>query len=304
MAKRPQHPENPTLGRCGLLAEVGKLDVRHLPQNHACQRCPSQRFREDLATAQLQRQVEHRRSRRGMAAHTRVLPPTSTLGLRPRKIEPLTSLLLLSLRDSLDIAGEAFQRNLDQLTKQPTDCGMHSSHVAFAEGTFGCECLLLRVFELSFSESVLVFVLSRACFQSPPKVGSYIHCCQRPCSSTRRCARLTTHRGHWTTLCVQSSLSCPVWLCNHGMCLIAKRLGCLHKLTCSRTRSLLVTSTSRRSTSHMRTVRRRKPGSAKLAILLHTVVLGACFNARLPPARGVKTETETRQREDGRHFTN
>ena len=112
VAKRPQHPENPTLGRCGLLAEVGKLDVRHLPQNNACQRCPSQRFREDLATAQLQRQVEHpfasqevpplrsqarradhggwhRRSRFGKAAHT----TTSTLGLRQRQIEPLTSLL-------------------------------------------------------------------------------------------------------------------------------------------------------------------------------------------------------------------
>ena len=58
-------------------------------------------------------------------------------------------------------------------------------------------------------------------------VGSYIHFCPRPCRSTSRWARLSTHRRQGTTLCVQSVLSCPLWPCSHRMCVIAKRLGCL-----------------------------------------------------------------------------
>ena len=65
--------------------------------------------------------------------------------------------------------------------------------------------------------------------------GSCFHFCPRPCSSTYRWTRLATHR-HWGPLCVYPVLSCPLWPCNHRMCVIAKETG-LSPLarTCSRT---------------------------------------------------------------------
>ena len=60
--------------------------------------------------------------------------------------------------------------------------------------------------------------------------GSYAHFCPRPWLSTCRWARQATHRHNGTTLSVQPALWCPFWPCTHRMCVIAKRLGSLHKL--------------------------------------------------------------------------
>ena len=54
--------------------------------------------------------------------------------------------------------------------------------------------------------------------------GSYVHFCPRPCLSTCRWARLATHR-HWGPLCVYPVPLCPLWPCNHSMCVIAKETG-------------------------------------------------------------------------------
>ena len=55
----------------------------------------------------------------------------------------------------------------------------------------------------------------------------------------------------WTTLCVQSVLSCPLWPCNCRMRVIAKkRLGCLHWLAHATRHGLFQgASTSRRTAS-------------------------------------------------------
>ena len=69
--------------------------------------------------------------------------------------------------------------------------------------------------------------------------GSYVDLCPRPCPSTYRWARLATHR-HWGPLCVYPVLLCPLWPCNHRMCVIAKEAGqSLQARTCSRTWTFL-----------------------------------------------------------------
>ena len=60
--------------------------------------------------------------------------------------------------------------------------------------------------------------------------GSHVHFRPRPCSSTDRCARLSTHRHLGPHNTVTSVLSGPHWLHRHRMCLITNRLGCPHKL--------------------------------------------------------------------------
>ena len=83
---------------------------------------------------------------------------------------------------------------------------------------------------------------------------------------------------HWTTLCLQSVLSSPFQARSHRMCVIGKKLGCLLRAhTCSRT-------------CHCESPPDRSAPllscglfAAKLAMIhSDTVVLGACFNARLP----------------------
>ena len=80
-----------------------------------------------------------------------------------------------------------------------------------------------------------VLSLRSACLVTHKGSGSQFHVCPRPCLSTCRWARLATHR-HWRPLCVSPVLSCPLWPCNHRMCVIAREIG-LSPLarTCSRT---------------------------------------------------------------------
>ena len=80
-----------------------------------------------------------------------------------------------------------------------------------------------------------VLSLRSACSVTHKGSGSQFHVCPRPCLSTCRWARLATHR-HWGPLCVSPVLSCPLWPCNHRMCVIAREFG-LSPLarTCSRT---------------------------------------------------------------------
>ena len=57
---------------------------------------------------------------------------------------------------------------------------------------------------------------------------SHGHFCPRPCSSTYRWARITIHaKGPHS---MKSVLSRPLWPCSHRICVIAQRLGSLHKL--------------------------------------------------------------------------
>ena len=60
-------------------------------------------------------------------------------------------------------------------------------------------------------------------------LGSSVRFCPRPCSSTWRWARLATHR-HRGPHSALPLLSCPLWPCNHRVCVIAKRLGFLRSL--------------------------------------------------------------------------
>ena len=80
-----------------------------------------------------------------------------------------------------------------------------------------------------------VLSLRSACLVTHKGSGSQFHVCPRPCLSTCRWARLATHR-HWGPLCVSPVLSCPLWPCNHRMCVIAREIG-LSPLarTCSKT---------------------------------------------------------------------
>ena len=59
--------------------------------------------------------------------------------------------------------------------------------------------------------------------------GSYVRFRPRPFPSTCRWARLATHR-HKEPHSASSVLSCPLWQCNHRMCVIAVRLGSLQWL--------------------------------------------------------------------------
>ena len=65
--------------------------------------------------------------------------------------------------------------------------------------------------------------------------GSYVHVCPRPCLSTYRSSQARNPPTQRTTLCVQPVLCCPLWPCDHRMCVIAKGTG-LSPLarTCSR----------------------------------------------------------------------
>ena len=76
--------------------------------------------------------------------------------------------------------------------------------------------------------SCLVLSLRSACLFAHKGSGSYVHFNPRPCSSTCRWAGLATHQ-HWRPLCVDPVLLCPLWPCNHCMCVI----------TCSRTWTFL-----------------------------------------------------------------
>ena len=73
-----------------------------------------------------------------------------------------------------------------------------------------CICFIFLVGKL--------IVLGRLVFNKG--AGSYVHFRQRPRSSTCRCARLL-----WDHTSVQSVHSCPLWPCNHRLCVITKRLG-------------------------------------------------------------------------------
>ena len=55
--------------------------------------------------------------------------------------------------------------------------------------------------------------------------GSYVHFSPRPCPSTDRWARLSTHRHHGSTLCARSEPSYSLWPLNHRMCVVAWRRG-------------------------------------------------------------------------------
>ena len=85
-----------------------------------------------------------------------------------------------------------------------------------------CVCCVLphRVFSCLVWSSCLVHKGS----------GSHFHFCPRPCSSTHRWARRSqpTNTGDHA---VKSVLPYPHQPDDHRMCVIAKRLGCLHRLT-------------------------------------------------------------------------
>ena len=60
--------------------------------------------------------------------------------------------------------------------------------------------------------------------------GSHVHLGPRPCSSTRRQARLSTHHHKRTIRCAANALTLPLWPGSHRMYVIARRLCCLRWL--------------------------------------------------------------------------
>ena len=97
--------------------------------------------------------------------------------------------------------------------------------------------LLMVPVQVSPSVPFLLFLFPRcysflqknvACCYSSHGVESYGQFCPRPCSSTYRWARITIHaKGPHS---MKSVLSRPLWPCSHRICVIAQRLGSLHKL--------------------------------------------------------------------------
>ena len=79
-------------------------------------------------------------------------------------------------------------------------------------------CLVLSCLVLS------CLSLRLACLFAHKGSKYHVHFCPRPCSSTCRWARLATHL-HWRPLFVYPLLLCPLWPCNHRMCVIAKETG-------------------------------------------------------------------------------
>ena len=84
------------------------------------------------------------------------------------------------------------------------------------------ECFVLNTREfrqrclgLNLIWSARLFALTRG-LDCHKGLGSYVHFCPCPCSSTCRWSRLAIHR-HWGPLCVYPVLLCPLWPCNHRM---------------------------------------------------------------------------------------
>ena len=74
--------------------------------------------------------------------------------------------------------------------------------------------------------TVLYRMVFKACLLTHKGSGSCFHFCPRPCLSSCRWAKLTTHR-HIEPHSMCPVLARPPWPCNHRMCVIARRLGCL-----------------------------------------------------------------------------
>ena len=85
-------------------------------------------------------------------------------------------------------------------------------------------CLSVTCFALRCLRRLCVDVVKCCLCHCSHTRGRGLHFCPRPCLSTCRWSRLANHR-HWGPLCVSPVLSCPLWPCNHRMCVIAKETG-------------------------------------------------------------------------------
>ena len=100
-----------------------------------------------------------------------------------------------------------------------------------SKGRSDCVSVVLFVFVLFICRLWVQCINFRVPVDFLNGSGSYVHFCPRPRSE------------HLSMV-----LSCPSWKCTHRMCVIAKRLDCLHKLAHeARHGYFLSASTSRRS---------------------------------------------------------